>query len=748
MSRVNEVKILKSIQNINTCSKFGRNLIVFVIYFLLNLNLAAQDNENHKQEGIGKITGTVIDKDDKSPLKAASVLVIDSRNSAHKEETLTDMNGKFVVGEPYGNYSIEIDLDGYNTTIIDGISLSIKSKEENLDTIKISKGNSIVKIVLKAKDEILNNLNNMKTFHVSRSILSNHGSVIDLLKKLPSVTVDIDGNISLGGNQTAVLYVDGKITPPGIVFSMNAYSVDRIEILSDPSARYQTEGQSGIINIILKKNPELGISGTAAVSLGTKDKYNTSLSLNANNKKMKIFGNYNFQSLHTNTTVDFLQQNYMNILTSTNINPFSGNSQAITNLGSLGINYRFTEWQFLNLNSTINSIKSGLNSVTTYNTFDSTGALSYKSIIKVDNPSTYNNFNAILDYWNTFRNSGKSLHLGASVYLLDDDLTLSADTQKIVLNGNSLNSRSIMMNTYNGYNQIYFNLLGDYLHQISDIFNIEAGISSYYYYNDYSSFAQNFDTVSNLWIPGSLTNTELNALYNSAYIINSSSIGSFGLQLGLRAEHSSSKSYFYSDYYNLFPNVSLIQNLSDVNKIQLNYSRKNGLTCSYQTVLSVVRLTSILRVLRFNAYGFEMIASFNFPQWLTFNGDINFSSSSLKSSTGVSKAVNSTFSKLLTTMNLWYGFNLQIAYNNSSRNPFVNGYLDRSQWFDVVFRKDFSGLNLSVSISATDLFNERKSYTYISDIGYIQNTTTKTDSRSFYLTIYYNFTNLLPKSNF
>jgi iron complex outermembrane receptor protein len=140
-----------------------------------------------------------------------------------------------------------------------------------------------------------------RVFNVEKNLNVTGGSAIDVLKNIPSVSVDVDGNVTLRGNSNVKIIIDGK--PFGInsnnmntmLEQIPANQISSIELITNPGAKFDAEGASGIINIVMKKNDGFGYNGNFTLNAGTKDKYNGSFNLNVKNKGLNLFGGYDYR---------------------------------------------------------------------------------------------------------------------------------------------------------------------------------------------------------------------------------------------------------------------------------------------------------------------------------------------------------------------------------------------------------------------------------------------------------------------
>ena len=173
--------------------------------------------------------------------------------------TTTDDEGKFIIKNvPEGKYKIEVSFIGFNTEIIDSISVTNYVK---LNTINLESTDILMKsVTVEGEKDILTNTLEKKIYNVEKDILSESGSVSDLLQNIPSVSVDINGNVTLRNSGNITFFINGKPSamlkrnPAAVLKQIPASSIERIEVITNPSAKYRPDGVGGIINIVLEGN--------------------------------------------------------------------------------------------------------------------------------------------------------------------------------------------------------------------------------------------------------------------------------------------------------------------------------------------------------------------------------------------------------------------------------------------------------------------------------------------------------------
>lgn len=217
----------------------------------------------------GKISGKIVDAQTNETIPYASAILTDRKTKAAVRTVQSDLDGNFTIPSlPNGVYTFKASYIGYQTMVRDSISITGALKSINLGTIKMKtgKGNILNEVVVTSQKPTMQLGIDKKIFSVDQSVVSEGGSATDVLQNVPSVQTDMDGGVSLRGSNARVL-IDGKQSLIGggdvaqILASIPASSIETIEVITNPSSKYDAEGQTGIINIVLKKNKKLGLNG-------------------------------------------------------------------------------------------------------------------------------------------------------------------------------------------------------------------------------------------------------------------------------------------------------------------------------------------------------------------------------------------------------------------------------------------------------------------------------------------------------
>ena len=248
----------------------------------------------------GKIKGKIFEAETKTPMEYANVAVYRKVDSKLITGGITDATGSFEIEDlPYDTYFVEAGFVGFEKTTINEVKIIPNSSSIDLGTIELSVNRTHVKEV-----EVVGERSRVeykidkKVINVTNDINASGGNAVTVLENTPSVEVDIDGNLSLRGSSNFTVLIDGR---PSVLSGSDALkqipsaAIQNIEIITNPSVKYDPDGMAGIINVVMKRNVLSGVNGILNVNLGTGKKYGTDLMLNYKNKKYNLFfgGNWN-----------------------------------------------------------------------------------------------------------------------------------------------------------------------------------------------------------------------------------------------------------------------------------------------------------------------------------------------------------------------------------------------------------------------------------------------------------------------
>ncbi|RKR13338.1 outer membrane receptor protein involved in Fe transport [Maribacter vaceletii] len=288
-----------------------KTLLLLLAIFTICISNAQRPNG--KKPNPITITGTVLDKDDNLPLEYATLILQSVRNPERITGGITNEKGQFSIETFPGNYNIKIEY------------LSYKSYEQKEQVLRASKDLGIIKLIPDLEQlegvEVVGEKTTVelrldkKVYNVGSDLTVKGGSVTDVLDNVPSVTVDEEGAISLRGNESVRILINGKPSALSGLSSdalqqLPAESIEKVEVITNPSARYDAEGTAGILNIILKQSKTTGLNGSVSVYTGYPKNNGASVNLNLRRKNFNIFTNTSYRYRDSPGNALFEQENF------------------------------------------------------------------------------------------------------------------------------------------------------------------------------------------------------------------------------------------------------------------------------------------------------------------------------------------------------------------------------------------------------------------------------------------------------
>lgn len=283
----------------------NKKILIVALTLLLSLTAFAQHPEGKKIT----ISGKVLEKGTNLPLEYATI-VFENSTTKQLSGGITDENGNFKFEVTAGNYNVRAEFISFKSVII---PQKVFNTDSNLGTIQmeadVAQLNEIEVVAEKSTVEIKLD---KRVYNVGKDMMVKGGTVSDVLDNVPSVTVDAEGTVALRGNENVKILIDGK--PSGLaginiadaLKLLPADAVEKVEVITNPSARYDAEGGGGIINIVLRKGKANGFNGSVMVNAGDPETYGTSINLNKKSNDYNLFSNigYNYRNNPGNSLVD------------------------------------------------------------------------------------------------------------------------------------------------------------------------------------------------------------------------------------------------------------------------------------------------------------------------------------------------------------------------------------------------------------------------------------------------------------
>jgi outer membrane receptor protein involved in Fe transport len=543
----------------------------------------------------GHVSGKVIDGTNTGPVAFATVALIRKADNQIAKAIQTDIQGSFKLENiAYGRYLLRITFVGYATIIKDSIAVNGNHKIINLGVLKMHAGKSSLlnEVSVRSKKSSIQLGIDRKVFAVDQSLVSEGGSATDLLANVPSVQVDVDGNVNLRGSSNVRILIDGKPsliaggTVSDILQSIPASAIETIELITNPSSKYDPEGQSGIINIVLKKNKSLGFTGNASVSAGTLNAFNSNISLAYQHKKLNIYGNYSHRqnnrsaSGYSYRTSDVLQTNpaVPQQFNQNSLNTGGNNGNQI----KAGIDYNLTNKTTVSFSSNINIRDNDRIQNGTTNGINSQQALALQQVTSNNSDNKGNNHDFNIDFSQKFKKPKEELTANFALAKGNENNVDNINTYQYTFIPVKPDSVSRQFNTNLGNNRNW-NLQADYTDPIGKNGKLELGYRTTLNRADNNFVADTLDKGTNEFVydPTISTRFIYDEKIHAVYSNYQEQFGKLGLQAGARFEKTIINTNLVNfgishlqDYFRVYPSVFLTDKLSEDQTLQLSYSRR------------------------------------------------------------------------------------------------------------------------------------------------------------------------------
>jgi outer membrane receptor protein involved in Fe transport len=561
---------------------FCLSLFFFVVLFVPLHDLEAQQN--------GKLRGTVQESGKASPLPFATVGVYTQKDSL-VGGGIADEKGNFEVDLPLGTFYALVEFMGFEALKSSVFTLSPKQNAVDLGTISLQSGTAdLDEVVVQGEKTLMELSLDKRVFNVGKDLANAGGNASDILMNLPSVAVDPDGNVRLRGSANVRILIDGK--PSGLVSfkgssglrQLPANLVERVEVITNPSARYEAEGMAGVINIILKKDNKQGFNGSGEVILGSP--LNLGLTANLNYRKNRInwFVNYGLANRVSPGRSKLYQEVYQDEFSALLLQQRSTSTvNSLNNSLRAGLDYYFSEQSILTASYVWR--RSDAHRITDIryedyvNTLDN--YLGY-ALRRQDETEDEPNKEAILNFKKRFDKKGKELN-ASFTYLNYWERSNQLFTQNsYTTTGQTLPKGALTQTSLNDEYENQYLLQVDYTQPFATKGKIETGIRTSFreMENDYivqeKQESGNFETINGL---DNVFLYDENIL--AFYGIVGNERAKWSYQAGLRAEYTDIETRLVEtkesnprSYTNLFPSGHLNYKANEKNAFQLSYSRR------------------------------------------------------------------------------------------------------------------------------------------------------------------------------
>lgn len=553
-------------------------IVLILIFTLFNYSYCQQKNLSVIN---GTITGKVLDESTKKPVEFSNVILFSKKDNTQITGAVTNNEGNFTLKEiKPGEYYLYVQFVGFARNKIDKISIKNSSTAINLGKIYLTPSAiKLQNVVVEGKRSPISYQLDKKVIDVSQMQTAMSGTAADVLQNVPSVSVDIDGTVSLRGSTNFTVLINGR---PSVMSAQDALqqipasSIQNIELITNPSAKYDASGTAGIINIVLKKNSDLGLSGIVNVMGGLYDKYGSDFLLQYKTPTVSYdFGAYFNRRSFPGTNV---QEKQFIIGDTTSYLNSTGNMlwQRIYSGIRGGIDFNLSDLDNLSLSGRYGSGQFHRNSILNYEQWTSKNPaqLYYLSNTTGNHYGTYYAVNA--NYQHKFGANGHEIT--AEVFYHhnnSNEAALTTSTQ------NNIQTNGTETTELGPESEIRGRL--DYVLPITKVQKFSAGAEYFSRLRQDINALYNYDSTINLYnFQPLFSNTnDFNRTRFAAYSMFADQWDSLAAQVGVRTEYTyqlvklaETKEHFSLSRWDFFPSLHTSLNLAGGTQIMASYTRR------------------------------------------------------------------------------------------------------------------------------------------------------------------------------
>ncbi|MBL7979715.1 MAG: TonB-dependent receptor [Bacteroidetes Order II. Incertae sedis bacterium] len=562
---------------------------------------------------IGKVSGAVVDAASNQPIPFATVVLQKSKPSPARLATMpkemqeriqnappdssvvagmvSDEKGRFNLENlPYGTFKLKVSFIGYKAIVKTDLAITPNQTEISLGTITLAEIVNTKEIIITAERDLVQIAPDRKIYNIGKDLTATGGNGIDVMRNIPSVQVDMDNNVSMRGSGNIQVLIDGKPSnlPIATLLEQTPSSqIDRIEIITNPSAKYDSDSSAGIINIVLKRPNQAGYNTSISSNIGTGFKPNSfrtsnNIALNYRAPKYNAFVNLGYNRMAMGFKGSSIRTNLTNFIVSSTILQASDGYRIFDN-GNFraGFDYFFDNRTSLSLSGGYNLRDGGGFSLTAYTFMDGMDRLTDRYNRNTDNEGGNKGWETALDFRKIIGGAGHEFTANIAFNRGEQDDLQTYSEYDVVNNIPQTDLSQQRDNTIG--NDHLFTAQTDYTRPLSNGGKLELGYKFTQRHNDQDYRAT--DYLNNTWQDNVLRTNQfiLDEDIHAGYAMYTGLIGKFAYQVGIRAvqtyqrgNQKTTDQKFDQNYFNFFPTLNVRQTLASKNEVTLGYSRRQN----------------------------------------------------------------------------------------------------------------------------------------------------------------------------
>ncbi len=557
-----------------------------ILGFALCLFFAQITFAQHK----GNVSGIVKNTSGKG-VEYASVALKNSDDKIFKG-VLTDSVGRFVfTNVPNGSYKLVISSMGHINHTIPNFQISDAKNNHEFTKIQLQDdAKQLSTVTVGGQKKVIEQSMDKMTLNVENSILAEGNTALELLERAPGVKIDSDGKISLKGRTGVTVMMNGKLTYLSatelavLLKATNSSSISKIEIINSPSSKYDAAGNAGIINIVMKKNQVKGLNGSVSANggAGRNARYGSGFNLNYRSSNFNVYGNYNYAYRGETEYLDFIRRfaDGQVATSRTSTQRTETNEPLNTHNFRVGIDYEIDSNNVIGLLVNGNLGRYIHDSETSNLIRNNQGSLLSDMFTQNYDKQSWESLTYNLNYLHRFSKKGRELSADLDFAPNRFSSNLNLDTYTRPNTGLPNGDLARRRGTVPAKTDVYVAKI-DYTDAFNEKIKLETGAKSSFIEADNNLVYHQF--INNDWQYDATSSNHFKykEQIHAAYLNLMAEFGKTSIQAGLRGEYTNTNgnqittnAVFTRDYFQLFPNVAVNQNLNTNNQVQLSYSRR------------------------------------------------------------------------------------------------------------------------------------------------------------------------------
>jgi len=521
-------------------------------------------------------------------MEYANVVLFSMRDSSIVAGTVTASDGTFTVEKvPFGRFYLVANFIGYNKLTINDVKITPKQKMVDVGQIKLElSAANLEGVEISAEKQHIEYKIDKKVVNVSQDVMAQGGTAVTALENTPSVQVDIEGNVSLRGSSSFTVLIDGRpsvLTGSDALQQIPASTIDKIEIITNPSAKYDPDGVAGIINVIMKEQKQRGFNGVANASVGTKDKYSTDFLLNYRMSKFNFFGGLDYRNYNFGGSRESRQETYLNDTTNFRYSTGSRTHNRGGYGARAGADYFISKATTLSVLGRVGLYKFDGGSISNLHLFTNPVTIDQFKHTSSDSKRDGDYFSGNVNFQHKFDDLGHQIDATAFYSSRSGDDTEDQHEFYTDSAWNQIDDQPYLIRTRENSNESDLRIKVDYAKPIGEEGKVEAGFQSRLENEMEDYNFMDFDYVSGEYVnnPRYTNKMDFRSDVHSLYGIYSNTLKNFGFQLGLRGEYTyrrikndQSANASIIDKMDYFPTIHLSQKFKNEDQILASYTRR------------------------------------------------------------------------------------------------------------------------------------------------------------------------------